>query len=91
MNKTSCTFNYSVPQDMFDDSATELALKNKGKAKVSVTKNSNGTYTIETCYKKQFKPKRKRKDGSYSNRSSMSNATKEYWNEYEKAGGPPNK
>lgn len=56
-----------------------------------MTAHSNGTYTIETCYKKQFKPKRRKRDGSYTNKSSMSNATKEYWDEYAKADGPPNK
>jgi hypothetical protein len=38
-----------------------------------------------------MKPRRKRKDGSYTNKTSMDNATKEYWNEYSKADGPPNK
>lgn len=27
MNKTSCTYNYSVPQDMYDANATEIAIK----------------------------------------------------------------
>ena len=44
----------------------------------------------------QFKPRRKKKDGSYTNKSSMSNATKEYWKEYRKnkgdgSSGPPQK
>jgi len=52
MNKTKCVYNYSVPQDMFDSEATEIALKAGKSAKVSVTSNSNGTYTIETCYRK---------------------------------------
>ena len=89
MNKTKCVYNYSVPQDMFDGEGTELQLKAKGKAKVSVTLNDNGTYTIETCYKKQFKPKRRKRDGSYTNKSSMSNATKEYWKDYGEADGGP--
>lgn len=87
MNKTNCVYNYSVPQDMFDANGTEIGIKVGGKARVNVTANSNGTYTIQTCYKKQMKPRRKKRNGSYTNRTSMDNATKEYWNDYNNADG----
>lgn len=88
-----CKTNYSVPADT---NLTEIALKVQGRAKINVTKNSNQTYTIEICYKMQFKPRRKKRDGSYTNKSSMSNATMEYWKQYRKntgdgSSGPPQK
>jgi hypothetical protein len=63
MNKSKCETNYSV--DGSTDTAA-LELEYEGKAKLTITSESNGTYTIEICYKKQMKPKRKFKNGTYT-------------------------
>jgi len=85
-NATNCTYNFSVGSN---DTVTDWAVSLQGKAKISVTLETNGTYTIETCFKNQFKPKRKKSDGSYTEKEDMGNATKEYWKEKggEKSGG----
>jgi len=79
MSKVKCTYNYSVSSDT-DTASIEANFE--GKAKVNVTSNSNGTYTIEICYKKQFKPKRKNKNGTYTEKEDMDEAKKEHWDEY---------
>jgi hypothetical protein len=63
----------------------------EGKAKVNFTLHSNGTYTVVVCFKKQCKPKRKFKNGTYTETEDMEDATKEHWEEYNKENGdgPP--
>ena len=87
-NKTKCKYNYSVPADTDTE---QIALNVQGKAKVSVTSNANNTLTIEICYKAQFKPKRKNKNGTYTEKEDMEDAKKEHWDEYSKEGGPAQK
>jgi len=90
MNKSKCVYNYSMPTDT-DTAAIEAQWE--GKAKVNVTTESNGTLTIEVCFKKQSKPKRKFKNGTYTEKEDMEDAKKEHWDEYQKeyGDGPPKK
>jgi len=79
-NATNCTYNFSVGSN---DTVTDWAVSLEGKAKVSVTLETNGTYTVETCFKNQYKPKRKMSNGTYTEKEDMGNVTKEFWKEKE--------
>jgi len=89
MNKTSCKYNYSASETDKDTIVADM----EGKAKVNATLESNGTYTVEICFKKQSKPKRKFKNGTYTETEDMEDASKEHWEEYSKENGdgPPKK
>lgn len=90
MNKSKCVYNYSQPIDTDVDA---IATHWEGKAKVNATTESNNTLTIEVCFKKQSKPPRKYKNGTYTEKEDMEDASKEHWDEYQKENGdgPPSK
>lgn len=90
MNKSKCVYNYSQPIDTDVDA---IATHWEGKAKVNATTESNNTLTIEVCFKKQSKPPRKFKNGTYTEKEDMEDASKEHWDEYQKENGdgPPSK
>ena len=76
MNKTECTYNFSVPETA---NVTEIAMNIPPKSKISVTLEANRTFTISICKRQQFEPKRRYKNGTKTDRKSIDNSTKDYW------------